>query len=276
MARPSRELTPDLSARHLFGAKMRVFRERHGMTLESLASVVHMSKSHLSRIEIADYVPPPGLAAQLDACFGTDGIFQELYALARKEIHPDRYRRRMELEARARTIDQYAGQIVPGLVQTEDYARQIFQETHPQAAQDRIEELVTARMSRQLLLNGSPALDLFMILDEAVIRRPVGGPDAMRAQLARLIDLSDGPNTTVQVLPFSHGAHALMGGSLTLMTLDEKQVVAYEESFASGTLLEDPESVRTRARAYHLMRAYALPPRDSAALIRSVMEALPT
>ncbi|WP_443042936.1 helix-turn-helix domain-containing protein [Streptomyces sp. NBC_00370] len=246
------------------------------MTLESLASVVHMSKSHLSRIEIADYVPPPGLAAQLDACFGTDGIFQELYALARKEIHPDRYRRRMELEARARTIDQYAGQIVPGLVQTEAYARDIFRETYPQATEDKIEELVVARMSRQLLLNGTPALDLFMILDEAVIRRPVGGSDAMRAQLARLIDLSNGPNTTVQVLPFSHGAHALMGGSLTLMTLDDKQVVSYEESIGTGTLLEDPESVRAHCRAYHLMRAYALPPRDSAALIRSVMEALPT
>lgn len=182
----------------------------------------------------------------------------------------------MELEARSHTVDEYAGQIVPGLVQTEEYARELFRETHPKGTQDEIEQLVTARMSRQLLLNGPSALDLFMILDEAVIRRPVGGPKAMRAQLARLIDLSDGPNTCVQVLPFSHGAHALMGGALALMTLDDKHVVAYEESIDTGTLLEDPESVSVRRRRYHLMRAYALPPRDSAALIRSVMEALPT
>ncbi|MFD5033233.1 Scr1 family TA system antitoxin-like transcriptional regulator [Streptomyces sp. NPDC058220] len=276
MARPARELTPDRSARDLFGAKMRNFRERAGLTLEGLAGVVLVSKSHLSRIETAEYMPPRELPAQLDAAFGTDGIFEELYGLARKEIHPDKYRRRMELEARARIIDHYAGQIVPGLVQTEDYARALFRVGNPRATADEIEEKVTARLSRQVLLVGPSASDVSIVLDEAVIRRSVGGPVVMRAQLARLVDLADTPTTTVQLLPFEHGEHALLGGgALELLTLDSGHPVAYEEGLTTGTLLEDAESVRTRRRDYDLMRAYALSPRDTAAFIRSTMEALP-
>ncbi|MDX3851108.1 helix-turn-helix transcriptional regulator [Streptomyces sp. AK02-01A] len=254
---------------------MRSFRERAGLTLEGLSGVVLVSKSHLSRIETAEYMPPRELPAQLDAAFGTDGIFEELYGLARKEIHPDKYRRRMELEARARVIDEYAGHIVTGLLQTEEYARALFRVSNPRATPDEIEEKVTARLSRQALLTATPAPDLSVILDESALRRAVGGPVVMRDQLVRLIDLVDTPTTTLQMLPFAHGEHALLGGTLTLMTLDDKSSVAYEESSTTGTLLEDPERVGARRRAYDLMRAYALSPRDTGAFIRSVMEALP-
>nr|WSZ97695.1 helix-turn-helix domain-containing protein [Streptomyces sp. NBC_00857] len=276
MARPARELTPYLSARHLFGAKMRGFREKAGLTLDGLAGVVLVSKSHLSRIEAAEYMPPRELPAQLDVAFGTDGIFEELYGLACNEIHPDQYRRRMELELRARVIDEYAGQIVTGLLQTEEYARALFRVSNPRATPDEIEKLVVARMSRQALLTASPAPDLSVILDEAVIRRSIGGPVVMRNQLARLCEFVDTPTTTIQLLPFAHGEHALLGGTLTLMTLNDKSCVAYEESIDTGTLLEDPARVRTRRRAYDRMKAYALSPRDTAAFIRSTMEALPS
>jgi transcriptional regulator with XRE-family HTH domain len=275
MARPPRDLTPDLSARHLFGAKLRMFRDRDGLTLESLASVVHMSKSHLSRVECAEYMPPAELPAALDAAFGTDGIFQELYAIARREIHPDQYRRRMELEARALVIEEFSGHTAPGLAQTASYARAIFRETDPKAPGEHIESLVAARISRQGILAVNPAPDLVIVLDEAVLRRPIGGTAAMRAQLDRLVDLADTPETSVQVLPFAHGAHGLLGGSLTLLTLDDGRTVAYEESIGTGTLIEDNAEVRSRRRAYDRIRAHALPPRDSAALIRSAMEALP-
>ncbi|MBP0456641.1 helix-turn-helix domain-containing protein [Streptomyces montanisoli] len=274
MARPPRQLTPDLSARHLFGAKMRVFRDRNGMTLDSLAAVVHMSRSHLSRVECAEYMPPADLPPALDAAFGTDGIFQELYALARREIHPDQYRRRMELEARAQVIEEYSGHTVPGLAQTEDYAREIFRASDPRAPEEHVESLVSARLSRQKLLTANPAPELVMILDEAVLRRPVGGAGVMGEQFARLIELADTPTTSVQVLPFSHGAHALLGGSLTLLTLDDRTTVAYEESIGTGTLIEDLEEATARRRAYDRIRGHALPPRDSAAMIRSAREAL--
>lgn len=276
MAARPRELTPDRSARHLFGAKMRAFRERAGMSLEGLSNVVKISRSHLSRIETAEAMPPPSLPAMLDAAFGTDGIFEELYKLASKEGHPDKYQRRMELEARARVIDEYSCQLVTGLMQTKDYASALFQTWDPRRSPDQIEELWTARLSRQALLRADPPPDLSVILDEAVLRRSFGGPAVMRDQLARLLDLTLTPTSTLQVLPFEHGGHALAGGSLALFTLDDGTQVAWDEGFSGGSLLEDLESVRHRRRSYDLLRACALSPRDSAAFIRSVMEELPT
>jgi transcriptional regulator with XRE-family HTH domain len=268
-------LTPDRSVRHFFGAEMRRYRENAGMTLEGLAGVVHFARSHLSRIELAESIIPTELPAKLDAAFGTDGHFVRLYALAKKEVHPDRYRRLMELETQARIIHEFAGDVVPGLVQTEEYARALFRIFAPRATAEQIEEKVQARLSRQELLRATPPPDLTIVLDEAVVRRAVGGSAVMRAQLEALIEQVQAPRTTIQLLPFAHGEHALLGGSLKLMTLEDKTQAAYEESIATGTLLEDEESVSERRRHYDLIRACALSPRDTATFLRTVLEGLP-
>ncbi|GAA1923943.1 helix-turn-helix transcriptional regulator [Streptomyces sodiiphilus] len=246
------------------------------MSLERLSEVVNISRSHLSRIETAEAMPPPDLPPRLDVAFRTDGIFMELYQLAAREIHPDQFRRRMELEARACLIEEYAGQIVPGLVQAEGYARQQFVVSNPKATSEEIEQLMAARMSRQALLHATPPPDLSLILDEAALRRFFGGPAVMRAQVTKLEALTLTSNSVVQVLPVEHGGHALMGGTLTLMTLKDGAQVAYEEAITTGMLFEDVEAVRERQRAYDLLRACALSPRDSAAFIRTVLEGLPT
>ncbi|WHM37027.1 helix-turn-helix transcriptional regulator [Streptomyces sp. BPTC-684] len=276
MVARARELTPDRSAHHLFGSEQRRHREAAGMSLERLAGIVKYSKSALARFETAESMIPPDLPAKLDAAFGTDRLFENLYSLARKEIHPDQFRRRMELEARAQLIQEYTCQIVPGLLQTEEYARAQFVEHNPKASSEAINELVTARMGRQALLDGEPAPDYSVILDEAVLHRGFGGPTVMRVQLARLARSALTPSSTLQVLPFTHGGHALVGGSLTLMTLEGGTQVAYEESITTGTLLEESEVVTERRRAYDRLTAHVLPPRDSAEFVRSVMEALPT
>lgn len=276
MAPRPRELSPERSARDLFGSEMRRYREAAGMSLESLATVARYSKSALARFETAETMIPEDLPDRLDEAFGTGGIFRKLYALARKEIHPDQYQRRMDLEARARVIQEYASQLVPGIVQTEEYARALFEIHNPKATREAIDELVAARMGRQALLVADPAPDFSAILDEAVLLRSYGGPDVMRAQLTRLVDLTLTPTSMIQILPFAHGGHALANGSLTLLTLEKGAQVAYEESIATGTLLEEKTLVRARQRAYDLLRASALSPKDSAAFIRAVMEALPS
>ncbi|MFJ4683211.1 helix-turn-helix domain-containing protein [Streptomyces sp. NPDC088789] len=259
----------------MFGAKMREHRGRAGMSLDALSGVVKISKAHLSRIEHAESPVPPELPAMLDAAFGTESVFTDLYALARKEVHPDKFRRRMELEARAVVIKEYSPQIVPGLIQTKRYARAQFEVHNPKATEHEIDDLVIGRMTRQDLLIGDPGPDYAVILDEAVLRRSYGGSDIMREQLARLLDLALTPSTYVQVLPFTHGGHALAGGSLSLWTLDDGALVAYEEAITTGTLVEENAEVQTRMRAYDLLSASALSPVESADMIRSVMEALP-
>ncbi|WP_344293694.1 helix-turn-helix transcriptional regulator [Streptomyces synnematoformans] len=245
------------------------------MTLEALSGVVRYSRTHLARIETAEAVPPPDLSARLDACFGTDGHFGRLYRLARREGHPDQYRRRMELEERAVSIIEYAPFVVPGLLQTERYARAIFNVGNPSAPAESVDDLVTARLSRQAILKGAKPARLSVVLEESAITRTIGGPEVMHEQLRSLLPWVEGPTSLLQVLPHTHGAHSLMGGMLALSTLDNGTTVAYEESITTGRLIEDPETVRRCTQACDVLRAYARSPAETAEFIRSVLEELP-
>ncbi|MEU7373111.1 helix-turn-helix transcriptional regulator [Streptomyces albidoflavus] len=267
-------LQPDKSARDLFGSKVRDARNEEGWSLEQLGRKVGLSKSHMGRIETADYMPPPGLAERLDELFGRGKDFRDLYRLARREIHPDQFRRRMELESKAVAIREYAPQIVPGLLQTADYARAHCLSYYPMAEPERLRELVGARIARQRELRSRGA-HLSVILDEAVLHRAYGGPNVMREQFARLLGAPLTPYSVIQVLPFAHGGHAFAGGSVSLLTLDRGSVVAYEEAVTTGVLFEDQDEANERARHYDLLAASALSPKESADMIRSAMEALP-
>ncbi|MEU9851317.1 helix-turn-helix transcriptional regulator [Streptomyces sp. NPDC047985] len=263
-------LTPYLSARHYFGSEQRRHRERANMSLVQLADTLNSSKSTLARIETAELMPPPDIPARLDAAFGTDRHFHGLYELAKKEIHPDQYRRYMDFEAKAEVIEVYEPQVVPGLLQTREYAYELLRCQEDLNA-EQVEQLVNARMSRRDWPADAAPLR-WAILDEAVLRRPVGTPEGMLKQLVSLLEHVDTPNCKVQVLPFSAGPHALMGGTLNLLTLPDDTTVAYEESISTGYLHEDRETVLKRRRQYEVLRANALSLAESAELIRKAME----
>jgi transcriptional regulator with XRE-family HTH domain len=273
VARP-RELKPDRSARDLFGSEMRRLRTAAGMSLERLADVLKYSKSSLARFETAEAMIPPDLPAKLDAAFGTDQLFEKLYGLARKEIHPDEFRRRMELEAQACLISEFSGQLVPGLVQTEGYAKALFRTFNPKVTREETENLLTARMSRQTLLSSTNPPDLSIIIDECVLHRLLGGREAMREQLARLLSLTETPTSSLQIVPFVLGGYSLMGGNLATFTMEDGGQFVWEEGISTGRLIGDRETVMARVRAYDLLRGYALSPTDSAKVIHSAMKEL--
>ncbi|WP_030900689.1 helix-turn-helix domain-containing protein [Streptomyces sp. NRRL S-474] len=264
-------LTPYLSARHYFGAEQRRHRETAGLSLVQLAGIVNSSKSTLARIETAELMPPPDLPDRLDAAFGTDRHFHGLYELAKGEAHPDQYRRFMDFEAQAEVIENYVSQAMPGLLQTKEYARALLscQEALPR---EQIEERVNARLSRQARLTSDQAPLRWAIIEESVLRRRVGSKECWYNQLALLLEQVDTPDSKVQVLPFSAGPHSLMGGALTLLTLPQGSVMAYEEGIQVGHLYEDRDSVKKWRRQYEVLRANALPPAASAELIREAME----
>lgn len=270
-----KDLDPYLSVRHFYGSRLRCLREEAGWPLDVAATKLNVSKSTLSRLELAETPPQRGFSEVADRVFDTGGWFTELYQLLRLEIHPDQYRHRMAWEARARTIAEYAGMLVPGLLQTEAYARALFVVTNPKASEEEIQRKVDARLDRQERLRSETPPDYSVILDEASVRRAFGGPAVMRAQLAALVEQVDRPNGVIQLLPFSHGGHGLAGGTLTLMTGEDGTTVAYLEGIASGTLVEDRERVSARQHAYDVLRAHALSPRETAAFLEDVMEALP-
>ncbi|MDX3225602.1 helix-turn-helix transcriptional regulator [Streptomyces sp. ME19-01-6] len=267
-----RPLNPNRSVRHFYGSEMRRLRGGAGMSLARLAEVLKYSKPHLGRIETAESMIPEGLSEKLDAAFGTDGHFTRLYELARHEVHPDKYRRYMDFEARAESIAHWSSCVVPGLLQTEAYARELLSAGAGEATEEEIEQRVAARLSRRERLRGNAAPHVWVVLDESVIWRQIGGPKVMHEQLAALLPLMDTPRSKIQVLPYSHGAHRLIGGDLDLLVLPDSSMVAYDEGIDASHLYEGETSVQERRRAYDVLRAYALTPKESARLIRTAME----
>ncbi|MFE6055852.1 DUF5753 domain-containing protein [Kitasatospora sp. NPDC056446] len=273
MAFKPNKLDPGRSARDLFGWEMRNHRELADfMSLDQLTRILGcFSKGHLARIERAESMPPPELPAKLDVAFGTDGRFGRVYILARKEKFPGKYRRPAELEARASAIEEYAAATIPGLLQTPEIARWSLRAGCPDITTQELDASVSARLDRQKLLDANTPPHCWFIIDEAALRRPVGGAAAMQRQLMALAS-DQRPHVTMQVLPFSAGAHPEMGGSLFLYTVSGSPSLAWEEGARSGELIEDLEGVATRRRSYDLLRAMALSPRDSRVTIRRISQ----
>nr|WP_234379541.1 DUF5753 domain-containing protein [Streptomyces caniscabiei] len=169
-------------------------------------------------------------------------------------------------------IREYASHVVPGLLQTEGYARAILSVGRTLGSKEQLEERVTARMVRQERLGAPDRPELWVVLDEAVLRRPVGGQVVTCEQLKRLLDAATERHVMVQVLPFDQGEHDIMGGSLTVLTMPDGSEIAYTEGAHYGQLIEDPDQVRSFALTYDRLRAAALPPLMSLDMIRSVME----
>jgi transcriptional regulator with XRE-family HTH domain len=267
-----KELDPSTSLPALYGAKLRKLRIRAGLTQRQLGDKIPIAHSRIAQFELGKETPPEDVNAKLDVILGADGDLIDLWGHIKRTPIPDWARKFVEYEAKATRMFKYMAQAVPGLLQTEAYARALLRISRPRDTDAEVEELVAARLDRQAILQCSAPPLLWCILDEAVLRRPVGGHAVMREQLAHVLRMARTPHVVVQVLPFGQGEHPVMGGSLTLLSFERGSDVAYTESSHSGELVETPEEVAEYALAYDLLQAKALPPDESLALIRSAME----
>jgi Domain of unknown function (DUF5753) len=158
-------------------------------------------------------------------------------------------------------------------LQTDEYARAILRAARPRDSEERIDQLVTARMDRQAILSRDDPPDLWVIIDEGVLRRPVGEPGVMTGQLGHLLTAARRPGVTVQVMPTSAGAHAGLLGSLVIASFDSAPDIAYLDNALTGQLVERREDVTNVGMLYDTLRAEALPPRASEQLITEVVGA---
>jgi transcriptional regulator with XRE-family HTH domain len=266
------ELHPERSNRDMFGYELRWHRTSRGMSLQALAEVVNFSKSHLARIETAESMAPEDLPAKLDAFFETNGIFGRLYERAKREDLPFGAGSFLKIAAEA-ILYESCSSVIPGLLQTSAFARAIFACGDPYRTVDQLDRSVMARLSRQERLLLTPhQCEYWFILDEVALRRPVGTAATMRDQLASLQDRANLANVTVQILPFSAGEYAEMGTALTVLTLPDHSLAAYLEGSRSGRLEESPSELLRLRRSYNVLRAKALSPAESLALISEVRE----
>ncbi|MFF3088375.1 Scr1 family TA system antitoxin-like transcriptional regulator [Streptomyces nojiriensis] len=267
-----KNLDPSSSPRALLGAELRVARERAGMSQAELGERLFVSGTFIGQLEAGTRRMHLEYAKQIDEILGTDGFFARNCVAAAESKYPDHFAEAAEAEARATTIREYAPVIVPGLIQTEAYARAVFRAYQPTATDDVIEELVTNRLARAALLSDPTTPMLWCVLDEGVLRREVGGPAVMAEALRHIAALIKSHRIIVQVLPFHAGAHSSTGGSIKLMAFDDAPPLAYVEGSGTGLLFDDPATVTRHALTYDLLTADGLSRRDSLALIESVAE----
>lgn len=267
-----KDLDPSTSPRALVGAELRHARERAGLSQAELGEPLFVSGSFIGQLEMGLRRMHADYARQIDELLGTGGFFLRNCAAASKSKYPDHFAEAAEAEAVATEIREFATLLIPGVLQTRTYAYAVFRGGLPTTADDEIEELVDARLERSRLLAGTRAPVFWVVLDEAVLRRVVGGPAVMAEALRHLVELARQRRIIMQVLPFEVGAHVAQEGALKLMSFADAPQLAYLESLGSGQLQDDPAAVRHYALIYELLAASALSPAKSLALVEAVAE----
>lgn len=267
-----KDLDPSASPRALLGAELRHARENAGLSQDELGQPLFVSGSFIGQLEAGTRRMHLEYARQIDEILGANGFFERNCKALAKSRYPDHFAEAAEAEAIATAIREYAALLIPGLLQTEGYARAVFRAYQPTATEDVINELVAARLERARLLTDPTTPLLWAVLDEAVLRRKVGGVQVMAGALQHVATLARRHRIIVQVLPFDAEAHASMTGALTLLDFEEAPPLAFIEGPSMGRLEDDPATVTRHQLTYDLLRASALAPQESLALIESVAE----
>ena len=276
-------LSPTARRRRLATA-LRQLREERGLSCTDAGKTVGWSESKISRIETGRVgIRQPDLERLLDLYEVTGDARSALLTLGRQATHrgwwrsysdalPAYFESYIGLEDGAKSLFTYQIQLVHGLMQTEEYAFAVLQAGQPTATADEVERQLAARATRQALLTSRSPLQMWAILDEAVLHRTVGGAAVMREQLHRVCETAVLPNVTIQVLPFDAGAHASMGTSFELLEFPEvgDTDIVYIEDLSTSQYLETPTDIERYTLVFDHLRASALSPERSVAFIGQV------
>ncbi len=257
--------------RTVLGRRLRRLREAAGLSQRALADKVGYPHTYLSRVERGEQLPSEALAVDLDTYFATAGLFVELLSLAHDASIPDWGRAVIDREGEAARIQVFTSSLIPGLLQTDDYAEALFRASLTGEPEERIRERVAARMARKRVFERKQPPLFWAIMDEAALRRPIGSRACMRGQIHHVLKVVESPQVTVQVLPFAQGEHPMLGGSLSLLTLCNGTAIGYVESFFSGEQVESAGKVLELTHMFDVARSKALPENETLNLLRGYL-----
>ncbi|MCX4860662.1 helix-turn-helix domain-containing protein [Streptomyces canus] len=261
-------LDPGASPGDYYGFELRRLREAAHLTQRQLGDILSYTGSLVGQIETARKVPTPEFSERADAALGSDGLLTRLVDLVLRSQLPSWFQHVAELEARATEICTFQTHMIHGLLQTDSYARGVLGALDQTDLDDR----TAVRLSRQRIFEKQESPIFWLIISEAALYQEIGGRDTMRGQLAHLLSFESNPRINVQVLPFSVGAHAGTQGSFTLFRFASDPTIVYTEGYGSGHPTANPDTVKDCALRYDHLRAAALSLRESAELIRRLME----
>jgi transcriptional regulator with XRE-family HTH domain len=273
--------------RRLLGAQLRRLRERQGITREEAGYAIRASGSKMSRLELGRVGFKERDVADLLTLYGVNDETDRdtLLALAQDanspgwwhrygDVLPGWFETYVGLEEAAALIRTYELQFVPGLLQTEDYARAVISLGNSSAPAEEIEQRVSLRITRQKLLARGDAPRLWAVVDEAALRRPIGGRDVMRGQIERLIEATKLPGVILQVLPFRVGGHTAEAGAFTILRFPESDLpdVVYVEQLTSALYLDRRDDVDAYMEAMERLCVISAPPDNTAEILSRILQ----
>jgi transcriptional regulator with XRE-family HTH domain len=275
--------------RMLVGAQLRRLRTELGLSREEAGEAIRASEWKIHRLENGQVgFKERDIIDLLRLYEVTDPTeVAEFVALAREantpgwwqhygDVLPPWFRTYVDLESAAALIRTYEGQFIPGLLQTDDYMRAVVQGAHLDESPEELGRRVRLRMARQTLLTREHPPRLWAVVDEAALRRPVGGPEVMQGQLERLIDAAKLPNVTLQILPFGAGAHPAMVGSFSVLRFPDEELpdVVYLEHLTSALYLNKPEEVDQYLHVMESICVRAAAPDRTVELLEGILDEL--
>jgi transcriptional regulator with XRE-family HTH domain len=276
--------SPTVRRRRL-ASELRRLREASQLTIDEVGEKLECSASKISRIETGHVgVTPRDVRDMLELYAIDEDQREALVQLSREARKKGWWHAYNEvftgsfvgLESDASSLHTFQALLVPGLLQTEDYMRAVIRAIRPDHGEDEVNRRVAGRLARQKMLTDQQPPEIWAILDEAVLHRTVGGPVIMRAQLLRLIEVSDLPHVTLQVVPFGAGAHAGMENPFLILGFPEPADpdVVYVENTTTGSYLEEPSDVYRYTLMFDHLRASALNPADTLLMVKQAADGL--
>lgn len=261
----------------VFGAELRYYRERADLSQIELAALVNVSNDVISKIEKGKRPPAEGFPERLDAVpqLDTRGGLARLWGWlkgsARNRVYPGWFTPWPDYEAQATTLRWYEPLVIPGVLQTDDYARAILR-TRVGDTVEEIEEMVAARMARQSIFSKDRPPTVWVVLDEGALRRPVGGNHVMREQLNRLAEAARLPNVVIQIIPAGTGAHEGLRGAFIVAEFEDHPLVAYQDTAVRGQIVDNPDDIANLMNLWDTLKSAALPRAASLELIEEVAQ----
>ncbi|WP_236573706.1 helix-turn-helix domain-containing protein [Streptomyces sp. GS7] len=255
----------------VFGRQLKRLREWARMERPEFGAKTGYSPATIASFEQGRRIPPPAFIDKADEVLGAHGVLKEMKEEVARAQYPAFFRDAARLEAKAVELHVYATQAVPGLMQTEEYARAVFGMMKPPLDEDVIEQRVAARLARQEIFVRRPAPLLSFVIDESVLLRPIGGRTVLQGQLEQILLIGQKKAVEIQVMPLGQVENAGLAGPFTLLGTKEGHRIAYVEVQNMSRLHTSRDGVRALEHKYGTLRAQALAPKESLAYVEKVL-----
>ncbi|GAA2404080.1 helix-turn-helix transcriptional regulator [Streptomyces viridochromogenes] len=253
------------------GRQLKLRREAVGMRAGEFGKAVGYGEDLVYKIESGKRIPRQEYLDRADEVLGAGGLIAAAWEDVKRVRYPKRVRELGQLEARAVEIALYECHIIPGLLQTPEHARSVIGAAQPPYSPDDAERMVAARLARQSVFQRSPAPAMSFVLEEGVLRRPIGGTMAWRQQLERLLEVGRSHHVVLQVMPMDCDTHSGLDGRIELLKFPDGTAVGRSEGAFNGRPTHEPKHLRILELRYGTIRAQALSPRESLALIERML-----